>query len=121
MAWLDLQEAVPGLDGVPGSGKAAMRLRLIRPSEEEMGRGIVMAGSVSIGFEEVKRFVVDWSGFTQADLLGPAIGSNDPVAFHPELWAEYVTDNTAVYQLVAQRLVDMCVAHIRSKAEDRKN
>lgn len=119
MAWLDLQDAQPGLDGVPG--KAAMRLRLLRPSEEDMGRGIVLAGIISIGFEEVKRFVVDWSGFTQADLLGAAIGSSDAVAFHPDLWAEYVTDNTEVYQRVAQRLVDMCVAHIQAKAADRKN
>lgn len=121
MAWVELAEALPGIEGVPGSGKAARRLRLIRPSEEQLGQGIVIAGTISIGYDEVKRFVVDWSGFTQADLLGSAIGTSDPVAFAPDLWAEYVTDNTDAYRLVAQKLLDLCLQHVEQRAQDRKN
>ncbi len=121
MAWVELAEALPGVEGVPGSGKPARRLRLIRPSEEQLGQGIVIAGTISIGYEEVKRFVVDWSGFTQADLLGSAIGSSDAVSFSPELWAEYVTDDTDAYRLVAGKLLEMCMQHIEQRAQDRKN
>ena len=107
MAWLDVAE-----------GK---RLRLIRPNEEQMGRGIVVGGAISIGHEEAKRFVVDWSGYTQADFLGAAVGSSDPLPFSPELWAEYVADNTELYKLVAQKLLDMCLEHISARVQDRKN
>lgn len=121
MHWLVLEEAQAGLADVPGSGKKALRVRLERPSEEQLGKGLVLAGTVSIGYDEVKRFVVDWDGFTEADLLGSAIGGNNPVPFHPGLWAEYVTDNNTVYKRVAQQLLELVVKHIEARADDRKN
>lgn len=107
MAWLEIAD-----------GK---KVRLIRPSEEQMGRGIVIGSGIAIGYDEVKKFAVEWSGFTEADMLGAAIGSSDAVPFHADLWAEYVTDNTDVYRQVAQKLLDMCLQHIEARAADRKN
>lgn len=105
MQWVDL-------DGLPGK-----RVRLIRPTEVELSQHFIKDGFVNVGVEEVKRFTVDWSGFTEADLLGASVGSSDAVPFSPDLWAEVVSDNVTWVRALAKNLLDLAIAH-RSKVED---
>ena len=109
MQWVDLQD------------KPGKRVRLIRPTEVEISQQLIKDGAVSVGVAEVQRFAVDWEGFTEADLLGAALGSSDPVAFTPALWAEVVSDQSAWVRGLAQTLLDMVVKHSADKKADAKN
>lgn len=121
MFWIEVEPAQPGVSDVPGSGTQAKRLRLIRPSEQEMGETIIRAGHVHIGAAEVARFVVDWSGYTEADVLGSTIGSSDPLPFSPDIWAEYVGDRSELGVKVQTALLDALLAFFNARKEDRKN
>lgn len=109
MKWVDIV-------GQPGK-----RVRLIRPTETEVGQYLSKGRELVVGLEEVKRFAVDWQGHTEADLLGASIGSADSVPFDPDLWAEVVSDQAKWVRQLAQDLLDMVVAHGSAVAEDAKN
>ena len=108
MQWVDLD--------LPGK-----RVRLIRPTEIEIGLHFIKDGSVSVGVAEVERFTVDWEGFTEADLLGAAVGSSDPVPFSQPLWAEVIGDRSAWVRQLATELLDIVVKHGAEKKVDAKN
>ena len=108
MKWVDLADQ---------DGK---RVRIIRPTETELGT-LFKGGHLFVGIEEVKRFVVDWEGFTEADLLGPAIGAADPVPFDAALWAEVVADKVRWVRQLAQDILDHVVSHRLAADEDAKN
>ena len=108
MQWVDLD--------LPGK-----RVRLIRPTEIEIGLHFIKGGSVSVGVEEVERFTVDWEGFTEADLLGAAVGSSDPVPFSQALWAEVISDRAGWVRQLATELLDIVVKHGAEKKVDAKN
>lgn len=97
------------------------RVRIIRPTEVEIAQHLVKAGEVSVGFDQVKAFVVDWDGFTEADLLGASVGAADPVPFSQALWAEVVADHTLWVRTVAQALLDAAVAHTQKTDDTLKN
>lgn len=97
------------------------RVRLIRPTEIEIGKHFIKDGSVSVGVAEVERFTVDWEGFTEADLLGAAVGSSDPVPFSQALWAEVISDRSAWVRQLATELLDIVVKHGAEKKVDAKN
>ncbi len=108
MKWVELA-ALPG-----------KRVRIIRPTETELPE-FFQGGRLTVGLEQVKRFVVDWEGFTEADLLGAAVGSSDPLPFDPALWAEVAADQSAWVRQLAQDLLDHVVAHRVAAASDEKN
>lgn len=108
MHWIDLD--------LPGK-----RVRLIRPTEIEIGQHFVKDGQVSVGVAEVERFAVDWDGFTEADLLGAAVGSSDLVPFSPALWAEVVSDKSAWVRKLATDLLDIVIKHSAATKVDAKN
>ena len=109
MKWVDI------------AGQPGKRVRIIRPTETEVGQYLSKGRELVVGLEEVKRFAVDWQGYTQADLLGASIGSADAVPFHPDLWAEVVSDQAKWVRQLAQDLLDLVVAHGSAVAEDAKN
>jgi hypothetical protein len=109
MQWIDI-------DGLPGK-----RVRIIRPTEVELAQHFVKAGEISVGVDEVRRFVVDWDGFTEADLLGASVGASDPVAFTPELWAEVVSDHIEWVRTLARKLLDAAIEHRTQAGADTKN
>lgn len=108
MKWVELA-ALPG-----------KRVRIIRPTESELPE-FFQGGRLTVGLEQVKRFVVDWEGFTEADLIGAALGASDPVPFDPTLWAEVVADQSTWVRQLAQDLLDHVVAHRVAAAADEKN
>lgn len=108
MQWVDLD--------LPGK-----RVRIIRPTEVELAQNFIKAGEISVGVDEVKRHVVDWDGFTEADLLGASVGAANAVPFSPELWAEVVNDRVAWVRSLARALLDAVVAHRTAAGDDAKN
>lgn len=96
-----------------GEGK---RVRIVRPRETEMAalvRGVQA--------DHVVQFVDGWDGFTEADLLGPAVGSADPVPFDSAVWSEYVRDRVQVLSTVANAIADQITKHLGAQADLAKN
>jgi hypothetical protein len=109
------------IDLAPGK-----RLQLLRPTELDVVRHLLKTGAdgkrnFSCEFEDVVRAACGWEGFTEADLVGAAVGNSDPLAFHPGLWGAVVADKLDWLQLAAQKILDMVVAHQAAQAEDEKN
>ena len=97
------------------------RVRIIRPTEVELAQHFIKAGEVSVGFDQVKEFVVGWDGFTEADLLGAGVGAADAVPFSPPLWAEVASDHSTWVRTVAQALLDAAIAHTQKLDDTLKN
>lgn len=92
------------------------KVSFLRPRETEFGQ---LAGGVTA--EHVCQYVTGWAGYTEADVLGPTHGANDPAPFSPELWAEYVRDRVELLSTVAHEISAVVTAHINKRAEDAKN
>lgn len=108
MKWIDL----------PAEGK---RVRIIRPTEAELLQQFVKAGRITAGIEQAQAFVVDWEGFTAADIVGPAVGASDPLPFDQPLWAEVVSDQLEWVRAVTHALVELITDHHAARAADAKN
>lgn len=107
MRWVDL-----------GDGK---RVRIIRPTEVQVSQQLFKGGEVSVEYADVVAFTVDWEGFSEADFLGAAIGSSDPLAFDSALWAEAVADRSAWVKQVATAILTAAVDHHSARTESAKN
>lgn len=107
MQWLDLAD-----------GK---QVRIIRPTEVELVLHFVKGHQISVGHDQAARYVVDWQGFSEADILGAAVGSSDPLAFDADLWAELLSDHLAWVNTVSQGLVKLVTEHQAAAAQDAKN
>lgn len=107
MSWVDIS---------PGKS-----VRIIRPPEREIFTGLYKGTSVLVGFEEAKRYVVDWRGFSESDVLGANVGASDPLPFSADLWAELVSDNVEWAQAVQQALLDVVMGYLKKNRVDEKN
>lgn len=107
--WLDL-------DG----GK---RVRVRRPSEVEslalLRRNDDGTPYIAAGAPEVKKHVVGWEGFSEADFT--AAGASDAIDFDADLWAVWIDDQRVAMQKVAQKIVDLIAAHEKAVADTEKN
>jgi hypothetical protein len=92
------------------------RLQYRRPPEVELPR---LAGGVTL--EVVVQYACGWSGFTEADLLGQAIGSSDQVPFSAELWDAYVRDHAGELQTVARHMAETVTAYLVQRDAAAKN
>lgn len=63
--------------------------------------------------------VVDWSGFTEADLV-PS-GASDAVPFDRELFAEWVADHPQHWPTIAAAITDMIEARKQAREDGTKN
>lgn len=93
-----------------------LRVQFRRPLEAEMR--LLRAG---VQVEHVCEYAQGWEGFTEATLLGDAVGASDPVAFAQDLWAEYVRDNLETVSKVAEGIAAAVQAHLEAKAQAVKN
>ena len=85
---------------VPLAG--GIRVRVRRPYPTDLA--VFLGGSITA--EQVVKCVEAWEHVTEATLLGAAVGSEDPVEFNRELWADYVRDNPDAYVAVAKALAE---------------
>lgn len=100
--WVDLQ---PGL-----------RVRVRRPAETAIPR--LRHG---ITTDDAAAACVDWQGFSEATLLGAAVGSADPLRFDAALWLEVLRDRADWCGTVMDAMVDMVRAHVDARGIGRKN
>jgi hypothetical protein len=99
------------------------RVRVRRPSEVESLALLRKADDgvpyLAAGAPEVKKHVVGWEGFSEADFA--ASGSSDALEFDADLWAVWIDDQRAAMQKVAQKIVDLVAAHEKAVADTEKN
>jgi len=69
----------------------------------------------------LRKYASGWSGFTEADVLGAAIGSSDPIDFDADLWIEMAADKSEWLKKMADALLDSMVTTINERAEVAKN
>lgn len=106
-----------------GDGKS---VTFRRPPEAEMNALLVSEpGSDKVTFsvdvQHVRKYVVGWKGFTEADLLGSAIGSDTTVEFDVDLWDEMCSDRLEWVTKVAKAILDSVVHFINNRADNAKN
>lgn len=102
---------------LPAEGAVTgLRVKLRRPPEAEFAK---LREGVSV--EHVCACVVDWDRFTEAALLGPEVGADEPVEFDAALWAEYARDRVGVVTAVADALAAAVSEHISSRQDAAKN
>jgi hypothetical protein len=70
---------------------------------------------------EVSEAVVDWRGFTEADLLGQAIGSSDAHPFSREVFECWIEDNVDSLEQAAVEYFELIRAYVDSKGGAEKN
>lgn len=92
------------------------RVQFARPPETEMHRLVD-----GIFVEQVIEYVRAWDGFTEATILGAAIGSSDSVEFSRELWAEYVSDHAEEVAKVAKGIAEAVRDHLKAREATAKN
>lgn len=97
------------------------KVRIIRPSAVDVAEHLLHTGSVRVEHAHIVMFATDWQGFTEADLLGAAIGSSDPLVFDKDLWAEYSCDRIEVCSKVSSAILHAVVEHHKKEAADKKN
>ncbi len=104
-----------------GDGK---KVTFRRPSESDMPSLLSGEGETrtwSVGIEHVRKYVIGWDGFTEADLLGAGIGASDPVEFNAALWDDVASDNIAWVRTVADAILRSVVDHITARDAVAKN
>ena len=118
MQWVEL----------PHREHAGLAVRIARPTEVEVAQHLFKGGtkdgkdgSVSVDFADVLRATADWRGFTEATILGAAVGSSDPLPFSLDLWAELASDHADWVRLLQIAVLQAVVDHHTAKAAAEKN
>ncbi len=101
------------------AGKAVKFRRPLEGEFEGMFRGTPRRFRVLL--EDVRRFAIDWRGFTEADLLGKGVGNDDPLPFDAEVWGLAVGDNLDWLQAAAAGLEDILAKRLESRLAARGN
>lgn len=104
-----------------GEGK---RVKLRRPMEGELDAMFGDVGgrrALRITLADVQRLAVDWSGISEADLLGKGIGNDDALPFSADVWAVAVGDNLDWLQKCRQAIEASIVARLEQRFAARGN
>lgn len=96
------------------------RLQVRRPLETDGDAlsGLRTSRAVATALCE---FVVGWSGFTEADLLGAAIGSSDAADFDKALCLRVVRDRLDYVVALGEHILAVVQEHEAAKASAAKN
>jgi hypothetical protein len=104
-----LHEVEPAADGKP-----AKWVKVRRPPRAELPRLKHLDHAFVIGC------VVDWGGFTEADLLPPGLGGNSPVPFNRELFGVVAVDKPW-FDGIAVKLVEITGQFLAAEKDAAKN
>jgi hypothetical protein len=99
---------------VPLTEKLSVTLR--RPTDLER---LTYAGVGGIARDKLFNHVVDWKGFTEADLV-PS-GATDEVPFDAAVWALWIADHPQHWDAVITALVEMIEARATEPDRAAKN
>lgn len=94
-----------------------LRVKVRRPAEGELHAYLRERATVDAHL----RCVVGWEGFSQATLLGPDVGSSDPLDFDPELWLLAARDRVEWIKAVAEGVAAAIEAHAKQREAVAKN
>lgn len=94
-----------------------LRVKVRRPAEAELHAYLKARSDVDTHL----RCVVGWEGFSQATLLGPEVGSSDPIAFDADLWLHAARDRAEWLNAVAAGVAEAMEAHITARKAAAKN
>lgn len=94
----------------------SITLTVRRPTDLEM---LDMRGAKLLQSDILKKFVDDWSGVTELDLI-PG-GTPTPVPFSKELFAEWVADHPESWTAISTAVVDGYKKHEEELALSIKN
>lgn len=99
------------------------QVQIIRPAEADLGDFVPKAGQDDTArmLMVATKYVTDWQGFTEADLLGESQASAIVVPFDPTVWAEVVRDNADWLLKVVYQLMEVVSAHTKANTENAKN
>lgn len=100
------------------------RILFRRPTESEMGAHLEGNGEDRtwvIRNDDVFKYVIGWEGYTEADILGAAVGSSDLLPFDAELFREFSLDDVGMLGKVAKGILDSILSYISQKAAVAKN
>lgn len=92
------------------------RVQFRRPLETDFGRFVA-----GVTVEHVCEYACGWSGFTEATLLGAAVGASDAIEFAPALWSAYVRDHADEARTVISAIVASVSEHLEAKGAAAKN
>lgn len=110
---------------IPASeGREARVVTITRPPEADVPSLMTGDGdkrTFSIDLDHVRKYVVGWAGFTEADFLGEGVGGSDPVPFDATLWADLCADNILWVNVVASAILNVLVDYYTAKADVAKN
>lgn len=109
--WLDLEPGKSAFVERPGE----MQWREFMKFGED-GKVVGFAAELA----HVQRYVTDWKGFAESDVVGGA-GSSDAIPFHQAVWAEVILDKANWCTKVAEKLCEMVTEHLAKRAEQAKN
>lgn len=106
--------------------KGGKRVRIQMPTDLEVVRDFMAPGddgklALRADIDQVRKYVVDWEGFTTADLLGAAVGSDQPAPFDPGIWDLVIQDHLDWVRLIAQGLLDAIVQRQQQRETDAGN
>lgn len=110
IARMDAQRArwVPLPDG--------KRVQIRRPLQTELRKFV---GGVSL--DHMCEYSCGWEGFSEADLLGAAIGSSDPLPFDAALWSRVLRDRVDYVEPIAQAMVAAIDEYLQTVGKAEKN
>lgn len=92
------------------------RVRIRRPAETEMP---ALRHGVSV--DQAIACTVGWDGFTEIDVEGEAVGSDEPVPFDVELWGVLARDKVDWISAVSSAIVEAITAHLQARDDAAKN
>jgi hypothetical protein len=96
-----------------GGGK---RVRVRRPQAADLpvfGRGVTP--------EQFMRCAIGWDGFTEADIIGGAVGSSDAVPWAMDLWLVVALDSPEYMASVSRAVVEAIQGYLEQREAIGKN
>jgi hypothetical protein len=100
-------------------------LQLRRPSEDQLvgWQDLFTADIKTVGRlrQAAREIVVGWRGFTEADVLGPTVGSDAEVEFDLDLFIEWATDDLMLLAELSNGAVRAFLDYKDKKAAAAKN
>lgn len=92
------------------------RIRFSRPLVTQLR---TLAAGVTL--DVVCQYVDGWDGFTEADILGAAVGGDAPAEFTPGLFKAWAADDFDVLRTVAEAIADAVRRLIEERGLVEKN
>lgn len=109
------------------AGERKQRVRFMRPPESDFHTLLTNvdqdAGKAvwNVELSHVRKYTDDWEGFTEADLVGSAVGASDAVPFSHELFDFWIEDNVEAQRKIGNAILRATIDYITDREATAKN